>query len=87
MPPQLPDTALCTSVLDLPRTHLSPLTTPHRSKFTQADADADGVLTRAEWLASLGAPADLAAHARWAKFDTEGKGFLTAQEAFERRAA
>jgi hypothetical protein len=41
----------------------------------------------AEWIASLGAPADLDARARWAKFDTEGKGFLTAQEVFERRAA
>jgi hypothetical protein len=60
---------------------------PSRSKFTQADRDADGVLTFSEWIASLGAPADLYARARWAKFDTEGKGFLTAQEVFERRAA
>jgi hypothetical protein len=87
MPPQLPDASLCTSVLHLPRTHLSPLTVLRSSKFTQADRDADGVLTFAEWIASLGAPADLDARARWAKFDTDGKGFLTAQEVFERRAA
>jgi hypothetical protein len=58
----------------------------YRSKFIQADRDGDGVLTFREWLNTQSRPATLEAHAHWAKFDTEGKGYLTVQEAFERRA-
>jgi hypothetical protein len=59
----------------------------HRSKFVQADRDGDELLTFREWLSTQSRPANLEAHAYWAKFDTEGKGYLTTQEAFERRAA
>lgn len=57
-----------------------------RHEFSQADANGDGKLTFLEWAAPLDAAADIAAMAaRWADFDWEGKGYLTQEEAFERK--
>jgi hypothetical protein len=64
------------------------LTTPSLSvAFAKADND-DGIITFGEWALSQavegGSPKALAEH--WAKFDWEDKGYLTFQEANERRA-
>jgi hypothetical protein len=58
--------------------------------FGKADHSGDGKLTFLEWalrdegVRSDAALAPLAKH--WAKFDVEGKGYLTEEEAFSRRA-
>ena len=56
--------------------------------FTKSDLNGDGIITFGEWALSQavegGSPKALAEH--WAKFDWENKGYLTFQEAYERRA-
>ncbi|KZP23352.1 hypothetical protein FIBSPDRAFT_1043047 [Athelia psychrophila] len=58
-----------------------------KQRFSQADANGDGKLTFLEWAAPSDTAADTAATAaKWADFDWEGKGYLTQEEAFERKA-
>lgn len=57
-----------------------------RHEFSRADANSDGKLTFLEWAAPLNMATDIAVLvARWADFDWEGKGYLTEEEALERK--
>lgn len=56
--------------------------------FAKSDLNGDGIVTFGEWALSQavegGSPEVLAEH--WAKFDWEGKGYLTFREVYERKA-
>jgi hypothetical protein len=56
--------------------------------FAEADLNDDRKITFGEWVLSQavegGSPMALAKH--WTKFDWEEKGYLTFQEAYERKA-
>lgn len=56
-----------------------------RGKFIVADNDGDGMLTFQEWYTFSTANTRRELAAKWALYDTEGKGFLTMEEAYERK--
>lgn len=62
----------------------------YRHKFTALDENQDGLISFLEWAQSRDAFASLSLEVlaqRWNQYDLEGKGYLTMNEAMNRRTA
>ena len=59
-----------------------------RSQFHFADTNGDNLITFSEWALATAEPSSELQRllSRWAAFDVEGKGYMTKEEAYHRKA-